>query len=188
MFSFFTFGQEPSDSLITESSPDSASAEDSIDIKELLSEQILSARKMMEEQSSIEVIPPLEDELLPEAESELLPSGLKLKVYVILVSSIAAAFYLVWRRKKSSIEKTGKEELKKNILSIRDEKPYKRASDELSVIRARLKENASYLSSKDSELAGAARDLKIAKGELHLAAVLRSHELVQIGNSNRRFK
>jgi hypothetical protein len=85
------------------------------------------------------------------------------------------------KRKKIS-KKTNHKVLKGNISSLRTEKPIKRERNELSIIRTNLKKNAVFISPLEKEISKSAKELKIAKGELYLAAELKSLELTKIGN------
>jgi hypothetical protein len=152
-------------------------AKDSVNISQLVQEQINRVRDNEKKLSE----KPAEVQSGWGTQNPEISSVLKYKLASILLAVIISVLYIFLRRKKLNNRK-GKVSLKKNISALRIEKPVLTGSNELSVIRTNLRKNAVYLSIYDKEISKSAKELNIAKGELYLAAVLKSHELTKIGN------
>jgi hypothetical protein len=158
---------------------------DSVNIRQLVQDQI---NKVQEIQNTSSVkqdnsnSPTSYKEDLSNGLNDSLSSGLKYKFSAIILAMIISAFYLVLKRKKATKNNNHKS-IRKNISSLRAEKPIIRARSELSIIRTNLKKNAVFLSPHEREISKSAKELKIAKGELYLAAELKSLELTKIGNN-----
>jgi len=102
------------------------------------------------------------------------------KAAIILFSSLVAFVILVVRRLKlrtKSKTKNGTENLRSNIQSIRLEKSISKKETKLKVIRKNLLNSSVNLNVTEGSLARKAKELKIAKGEIILAAKIKSYEL-----------
>jgi len=120
------------------------------------------------------------------ASNDVLNSGLKYKFAAIILAMIISTGYVVIKRKKAA-NKNDLKRPKENLFSAKTEKPIRRERNELSIIRENLKKNAVFLSPHDREISKSAKELKIAKGELYLAAELKSLELTKIGSKKTNF-
>jgi hypothetical protein len=106
-----------------------------------------------------------------------MPTEMTIKLAVMGFASIAAFLFVYVRRKKMSVKKTIKRNTKDGIKLIREEKVKDYRDGKLSLIRNKLLNSTSaFLLSKDS-VSKNARELNIAKGEIYLAARIKSHEL-----------
>ena len=160
-----------------------STTKDSVNVHQLVQDQI---NKVQENQKTSTVKPENSNWETPNKEdlstnSNSINSGIKYKIFAIILAMIISFIYLVLKRKKITKKKNHKS-LKNNISSLRTEKPIIRERDELSTIRTNLKKNAVFLSPQEREISKSAKELKIAKGELYLAAELKSFELTKIGN------
>jgi len=164
-----------------------STSKDSVNIRQLLQEQI---NKVQENQNKTSNKPveinadwgTSNKEDLNAGTKDILSPGLKYKFASIILAMIISGFYLILKKEKI-IKKNKSRFLKENISSVRAEKPIRREKNELSIIRTNLKKNAVFLSPHEREISKSAKELKIAKGELYLAAELKSLELTKIGNN-----
>jgi hypothetical protein len=183
---------------------DSGLAIDSVDISQLVSAQIETARKK-QTQDSIDILEAKNIPLKAVATSQAVitpkpknekPQWQALGAYVeqvlrevstaneitiklsIMGAATFFAFIIVYvRRKKINSKRETKANFKDGIKLIREERVKDRINIGLSLIRNKLIGSASsFLLSNDS-VAKNARDLNIAKGEIYLAARIKSHEL-----------
>ena len=74
-------------------------------------------------------------------------------------------------------KKTVKRDMKDGIKLIREEKVRDKKDSQLSQIRNKLMGNASSFQLSKDSISKNARELNIAKGEIYLAARIKSHEL-----------
>jgi len=106
-----------------------------------------------------------------------MPTEMTIKLAVMGIASMAAFLFVYIRRKKMSVKKSIKRNTKDGIKLIREEKVKDYRDGKLSLIRNKLLNSTSaFLLSKDS-VSKNARELNIAKGEIYLAARIKSHEL-----------
>lgn len=102
------------------------------------------------------------------------------KAAIILFSSLVAFVVLVIRRLKlrtKSKTKNGTKNFRSNILSIRLEKSIPKKETKLKLIRENLLNSSVNFNVTEGSLARKAKELKIAKGEIILAAKIKSYEL-----------
>jgi hypothetical protein len=101
----------------------------------------------------------------------------------IMGTASSLAFIIVFvRRKKLGIRREAKSNFKDGIKLIREERVRDRKNSGLSLIRNKLiGRTSSFLLSNDSVVKNA-RELNIAKGEIYLAARIKSHELKKISS------
>lgn len=110
-----------------------------------------------------------------------LDDTLLLKIEILLGAIFIAAIVIVVRRLKLK-KKPVKKNLKSAIQSIRVEKPFVKQNEDLKTIRENLQLNTLQLGSGQDSLTRKARELHIAKGELILAAKIKSYELSVCSN------
>jgi len=167
------------------------SSKDTINVHQLVQEQI---SKVQEKQKTIpEKSVDIEQDWgtsnkqnLSIATKDNLSSGLKYKFTAILLAMIISIGYVMLKRKKAP-KNNSPQKPKENIYSVKAEKPIRRGRNELSIIRENLRKNAVFLSTHDREISKSAKELKIAKGELYLAAELKSLELTKIGSKKTNY-
>jgi hypothetical protein len=171
----------------TTSTDSLSSSKDTVNVRQLLMDQVSRIQENQKKSSEKQLEQNKEwgtsDKQDLNADHEILSQNLKFKYAAIILAMIISAVYFVMKRKNIN-KKVNKKKLKEKISFIRSEKPLKRERNELSIIRENLKKNAVFLSPHDIEISKSAKNLKIAKGELYLAAELKSLELTKIGNKN----
>jgi hypothetical protein len=132
--------------------------------------------------------------------SELLHQQLTIKILIILGFSVAVFLFVFIRRmtqkdwnsifqklvikKEKNKNDSAKKELKENIISIREEASIKRENPALNLIRSELVKKAAPEILTNS-ISSKAKELKIAQGELILAAKIKSFQLAQFGSHNK---
>lgn len=102
------------------------------------------------------------------------------KAAIILFSSLVAFVVLIVRRlklKTKSKTKNGTKNIRSNIQSIRLEKSIPKKETKLKLIRENLLNSSVNFNVTEDSLARKAKELKIAKGEIILAAKIKSYEL-----------
>ncbi len=112
--------------------------------------------------------------LKTESENE---SGIDFRIAVLSSAVLLAAGIVSIRRIKLS--RKSLKGLKNNINLMREEKIVKPADKKLSQLRSKLKKSTEQLGSLDEAVSLTAKNLNIAKGELMLAAKIKSFELSQ---------
>gem|GEM_PF-1113795 len=107
------------------------------------------------------------------------------KIGIILFAVFFASAFITVRRlklKRKSSAKQNKGGLKSNIQSVRSEMPITKKDVQLKAIRENLQNSSITIGAAEGSLAKKARELKIAKGELMLAAKIKSYELSVCSN------
>jgi hypothetical protein len=95
---------------------------------------------------------------------------------MVTISFIAFALVFI-RRKKLNTKKSKKKDYKDGIKLIREERVKDKKDSKLSLIRNKLIGSASSYQLSNDTITKNARELNIAKGEIYLAARIKSHEL-----------
>ncbi|MDR3627342.1 MAG: hypothetical protein P4L45_10940 [Ignavibacteriaceae bacterium] len=180
---------------------------DSVNVKQLVLAQIDAARKKQVQDSiaaaeakSAQVVPPVA--IVAEKAKVVLKKNIektqweKLYAYAapvmqyiqmsnemairitVMVSVSFFAFAIVFiRRKKLSVKNSKKKDYKDGIKLIREERVKDKRDSKLSLIRNKLIGSASSFQLSNDTITKNARELNIAKGEIYLAARIKSHEL-----------
>jgi membrane protein implicated in regulation of membrane protease activity len=91
-------------------------------------------------------------------------------------------FLVVFIRRMFLNRKKKKNDLRSNIQLLRSEKSMSKKGTKLKVIRKNLLNNSVNLNSSEGSLTRRAKELKIAKGEIILAAKIKSYELSVCSN------
>lgn len=104
-------------------------------------------------------------------------SGIDFRVAIFSTAVLLAAGIVSIRRIK--LGRKSLKGLKNNINLMREEKIIKPADKKLSQLRSKLKKSTEQLGSLDEAVSLTAKNLNIAKGELMLAAKIKSFELSQ---------
>ncbi|MGA7723518.1 MAG: hypothetical protein WCA84_20300 [Ignavibacteriaceae bacterium] len=177
---------------------------DSIDIREIVLAQIEAARKK-QSQDSLNILDakniPLNAVVIPQAVIKIKPKVEKTKwdklyAYIenviqnvhiynevtiklsIMGTAAFFAFLLVFvRRKRLNTKKNAKTNIKDGIKLIREERVKDRKNSSLSLVRNKLIGSTSSFQLSYDSVVKNARELNIAKGEIYLAARIKSHEL-----------
>ncbi|MGK9477075.1 hypothetical protein [Melioribacter sp. OK-6-Me] len=179
---FSTQAQEDTLSLQTAYEDD---VQDSIDIRELVAQQILMAKiknenNAVKEPDIIETAPEYENEMPVVINKKKsfyqlyleLPFNIKL-----LISFSAFLFVLIFiRRAVLRAQKMSKKKLKNNIGMMRQEKLQLVTDHRKSKFRKELLNNPVINKLNDKNISKKAKELKVAQGELMLAARLKYYE------------
>jgi hypothetical protein len=100
-----------------------------------------------------------------------------MKLSIFGLVSLATLFIVFFRRRVIKRKGVSKRILKNGIKLIREEKVKYKANVELSMVRNKLLGNPTSFQLTNDSVTKNARDLNIAKGEIYLAARIKSHEL-----------
>ncbi len=171
---------------------DTTAEVDSVSISQLVASQIAAARqKQISDSTSAAKAPVLQPEPAHTRKSEngsgITEAALRfynantnivLKIAFLLTVSLIAFTVILIRRKSKPKEEFGTT-LKKNIRMLREEKIEFSINPELKMMRKRLIRDPSLNFSSRDSISQIARELNISKGELMLAARIRSHEMVK---------
>ena len=172
---------------------DSTITVDSVDIRGMVQEQITAAKKkMLEEKKSPAGVLINKKKALKESNIEE-PFGIVNKIRELFARSneniasvalLAGSTFLVFgtvllRRFKIKKKNIRHKKLVKNINSIREEKVAVKNDPKLKSVRTKLKSNPEQFSGENA-LTQTAKELNISKGELMLAAKIKSYELSKI--------
>ena len=106
-----------------------------------------------------------------------------LKFFVIIGFSIAVFVVVFIRRAKIENQKTIKKNLKEKINLIRTEGNVTKDNPELNLVRTKLVNQSSDV--VVSSVSKKAKGLKIGKGEVMLAAKIKSYQLAQFSSNNK---
>jgi hypothetical protein len=107
-------------------------------------------------------------------------SVMTIKLAIIGAFSCIAFFVVFVRRKKISLDKTKKNDIKDSIKLIREEKVKDKKNKSLSFVRNKLIGSTSTLQLSSDSVSKHARELNISKGEIYLAARIKLHELKKV--------
>jgi hypothetical protein len=176
---------------------DSIIAVDSVNIREMVEEQITAAKKKMleEKESAITGILTSNEKTVPKETGNEVHLGVIEKIREFLykankdmarVALLAGSTFLVFgtvliRRVKIKKKNIRRKKLVKNINSIREEKVVAKDNPKLKNVRTKLKNNPENFGEENS-FGETAKELNISKGELLLAAKIKSYELSKIAS------
>jgi len=104
-----------------------------------------------------------------------------IRVSVMAFATFAAFVVVFARRKKLNVKKSKKQNYKDGIKLIREEKVKVQSNGKLSLVRNKLIGRTSAYQVSNDIVSKNARELSIAKGEIYLAARIKSHELKKAG-------
>jgi hypothetical protein len=173
---------------------DSTIASDTVNIREMVIQQILAAKKKMleEKQSKPQTLPGNKKKVLKKSNkdksvgileriSEFLSRANEDIARVILLGGSTFLVFgtVLIRRIKIKKKRVRRKKLVKNINSIREEKVIVKEDPKLKDVRIKLKSNPEHFITENS-FDETAKELNIAKGELLLAARIKSYELSKI--------
>ncbi len=160
---------------------------DSVDISQMVQSQIDAARKkeMQEKDMALkQAVVKLKE--IPDENPDYFFVGLRrmiplsddalIKLFV-LASASAGIFIFVFIKRSSLRKKSGSSKLKNNIKLLREEKISSVKNGKLTEVRNRLTSAPSTYETSNRAVARNARDMQIAKGEIYLAAKIKSHEI-----------
>ena len=183
---------------------ENAGQADSINIKEMVAEQINAIKeKELERPQKVMEIARTEPEIKPSPPTKAALSDkwnsllnvsvsplfdkiynffssaddVTIKISILGLASFIALFVVMLRRKIIKRKYLKKDSLKDNIRLLREEKVIKRSDSKLTGIRNSLVNNPLSYKKTQSGISKVAKELNIAKGELLLAAKIKSHEL-----------
>ena len=201
IFSAACFGQvkaEKDSAQINTAAADTLSADttasaDSVSLSQIVASQIAAARQK-QISDSLEAAkapavkteaPPAQNigiagELLERARSIYYENtDIVLKTAFLLAVSIVAFIIILLRRRKSRPKELQETSLKKNVRMLREEKMEFNINPELKMMRKRLLHDPSINFTSRDSISRTARELNISKGELMLAASIKSHEMAK---------
>lgn len=93
----------------------------------------------------------------------------------LLVDVILVAFlFVIWRRRKERINKELKAKFKSNIKKLREERIKGKEDERLKALRKNLQAHPICGNLNDSSVSSQAKKLSISKGEIYLAAKIKS--------------
>jgi hypothetical protein len=159
--------------------------QDSITAADSNSVQKLPAKTAVESQAVVTLkhnsekteLEKLSEYLDPVFQAVRMSNELTIKMAIMGVATFFAFFIILIRRTRLGKKKTTKRDTKDGIKLIREEKVKDKKDGKLSLVRNKLLGSApSFQLSKES-VSKNARELNIAKGEIYLAARIKSHEL-----------
>ena len=102
-----------------------------------------------------------------------------IKIIILGSATLFAVIFISFRRMRKGHKNSDSRNLKDGIKLMREEKVYWKKDEKLSGIRTKLSSSPSSFHLTNESISKNARDLKIAKEEIYLAARLKSHELNQ---------
>ncbi len=170
---------------------DSLTSSDSVNISQMVQAQIDAARKkQLEEQqkASLNVVLKAKENKAGGFEYVLanlrktipLSDDLLMKISILSSAAVLTSLFIFIRRFRGR-KKSAKTDLKKNIRLLREEKIFSKKDKKLSGLRTKLSGAASTYELSNRAVARNARDMNISKGEIYLAARIKSHEMKRAG-------
>ena len=189
-------------SISNSSTSNVSAAPDSVDIRQMVEEQIsaIKIRQLEEAKKSENIAEKSETSLTSKDENRsdlfytslvstlerIKTSLLSLDVMNNKFSILGFATILIFsvviiRRKILSRQKDNKNSLKENIRLLREEKAVKKLNPKLTDVRNSLIRDSLTFANPKAGISKIAKELNIAKGEILLAAKLKSHELNKAG-------
>ncbi len=147
-----------------------AQANDNVDVKAIVKNQISAARAKEKEKVSTNTN--ISTEFAAANVKESGSSTLFIKLSILVFAGIIATFWVIKRRSDEQKIKNV-QQLKKNIKLVREEKFIKEIDPKLKAIRTSLYLNSSNLNPVGKGVSQRAKALQIAKGELLLASRIR---------------
>ncbi len=161
---------------------------DSIDIRALVKQQIENAQKASEgKESTTSTLPETnnidEDQaIIPVPANDSFDPLVIGSSIVFLLSLTAAFLYFIKKNKKAKEHTDERKEFKNNIKKVRTEKRIDIKPNHLQSIRSSLLGEVGSISGGVAAINYEAKRRSIAKGELYLAAKIKSFELSKIQN------
>ena len=191
-------------SISNSSTSNVSAAPDSVDIRQMVEEQIsaIKIRQLEKAKKSENIAEKSETSLTSKDENRsdlfyiytslvstlerIKTSLLSLDVMNNKFSILGFATILIFsvviiRRKILSRQKDNKNSLKENIRLLREEKAVKKLNPKLTDVRNSLIRDSLTFANPKAGISKIAKELNIAKGEILLAAKLKSHELNKAG-------
>ena len=166
------------------------SGTDSVNISQMVQAQIEAARKKQLEQQSQSSLPVVlkakenkagEETTFAEMRKMIpLSDNLIMKFFILGSAGFLASIFIFIRRLQSK-KKSVNCDLKKNIKLLREEKIFSPKDKKLSGLRTKLAGAPSTFELSNKAVARNAREMNIAKGEIYLAAKIKSHEMNKAG-------
>ena len=151
---------------------------DSVSISRIIQSQIDSI-KSKEIAADVKKVKTSLNEPPVEAEEKDIFLGLSedvlIKVFLLMDACFAAALFIMWRRRKQRIEKEQKVIFKDNIRKLREERIKGKEDVRLKALRKNLQTHAICANLNDNAVANQAKKLSISKGEIYLAAKIKSY-------------
>lgn len=172
---------------VSDTSLQTSNGEDEVNVAEMVEKQIAIAQAKQWENK----VKPLEQKKTVSAASKIetkndwfisaaLQLGVRPEMFTkieIMFASVMLVFGSVVAR-RLVLKRSGKSNnLKSNIQSLRLEKSIVKKETKLKSIRENLLKSSIHLSNAEGSLTQKAKELKIAKGEIILAAKIKSYEL-----------
>ncbi|PKL83981.1 MAG: hypothetical protein CVV24_02385 [Ignavibacteriae bacterium HGW-Ignavibacteriae-3] len=168
---------------ISDDSSGSVAAADSVNIGDIVREQIERAKM----RQSADIVPAavreanldikIEPVKIEKKQALSFYYSLPLHYQIFFAGSIFVLFVLAVRRTVALIKRQASRGLKNKIALLREEKVIVRANSKLAAIRKKLRGRRQIYDDSETQLSKAAKNLKIAKGELLLASRLKLYEL-----------
>lgn len=165
----------------------SSNGEEEVDVASMVDKQIAIAQAKQWENKEKPVVQKQALSSAPETETKsdwlaapLMQLGVSQEMLTrieIMFASVMLVFGSVVTRRFVLKHKSKSNHLRSNIQSLRLEKSVVKKETKLKNIRENLLKSSIYLSNTEGSLAQKAKELKIAKGEIILAAKIKSYEL-----------
>lgn len=104
-----------------------------------------------------------------------LSESVMIKIFLLMDACFAAVLFIMWKRRKQRIEKEQKVIFKDNIRKLREERIKGKEDARLKALRKNLQTHAICANVSDTAIANQAKKLSISKGEIYLAAKIKSY-------------
>ncbi len=189
LFIGISYAQASKDSFFVAHSMEEGA--DTVNIRQLVEMQILAARlKALEEKSNVEseIISVQEVKTNETTEREfekedsasasisfwggimIILYGIPIEYKILIIFSIALFVLILFKRTTLNVKKKIKTELKKKIGMLREEKVFVKPDSKKSDLRKTLVESTTLIQLSEKNIGKTAKELKLSKGELLLAA------------------
>lgn len=161
-------------------------SKDSLNISELVSAQIKAAREKEKLKAEKQVVNVKTEKTLNLSlffskgylkKFVSVFDGVNLNIVILIGAALLLGTAVFIRRKTANAKSKATGDFKKNVLLIREEKALRIRNKKAKDIRNKLIKKLSYPSTDENILTKKAKDLKVSKGELLLAARIKSFEL-----------
>ena len=184
LFSSLLIAQE----TVIDSTAQNAAVSDSVNIRSLVQEQIQKAllNQSQSAHASVNAVQQKEKATVPVKPEEQL-SGMAVIAGMILnqplqykifeLGSLLIVGFVLLRRLIQTIKKKSLNALKAKISLLRNEKVLAKQDPKLQLVRKQLSNNELIFNKSEKQISKSAKELKISKGELLLAARLRLFEV-----------
>lgn len=103
-----------------------------------------------------------------------LSEGTLIKIFLLVDAALVAFLFLIWRRRKERIAKELKAKFKSNIKKLREERIKGKEDERLNNLRKNLQAHPICSNLTDNSVSTQAKKLNISKGEIYLAAKIKS--------------